>query len=179
MILLDSTETRQLTKLLMAAIFHDFSHSGGKLTDHENVKIAKQGFIDFNKSTAGNVVPINDTVGYLQIEYFSENEVEEICAIIDATEYSYAIPEKDLNACQLIIRECDLLQLFEQNRIQQIYLGLMKELNVKSFGDMIAGEMKFIASAYKFKTEYAQKIFSENINDVNNELEILNQIFNK
>lgn len=143
---------KEIKNLLIAALFHDFNHSGGKLKDSENVKNAILAFEEHSKQ------PKEDNL--------------KIIEIIKATEYPYVISEDKLNIYQKIIRDADLLQSFEDNYIQQITIGLgMQEmgLDVKS---ILIGQENFLKNI-KFHTFPAKMEYSAKMPGLLKDLEFL------
>lgn len=125
-------------KNLISAIFHDFNHSGGKLTDDLNVKEAISSFLKYSKET-------NDTN-------------KDIINIIKATQYPYIISESDLIISQKIIRDADLLQMVEPNSLNQVIRGLLiHELKVP-YEKLKETQLNFIKGV-KFYTDYAKDKF--------------------
>lgn len=130
--------------LLIAGLYHDWSHSGGKLTDKENVDIAISGMVC---SFVFNEVEGNT------------NDIEEITNIIKATEYPYVIPHDELSLLQKIIRDCDLLMYFEDNWLHQVIMGLKEEMNL-TIEKVLFGVITFIHEM-KFSTTYGQEIYNQ------------------
>jgi len=73
----------------IAAIFHDFNHSGGKLKDNDNIMLALKGLKE-----------------YLHEEDMMDR-YEEIASIIEATEFPHK--DIDLDILQMIIRDADTM----------------------------------------------------------------------
>lgn len=121
--------------LAIAAIFHDFGHSGGKLKDDENVKNAINSFLS------------------MSLEEQDVNDL--IVEIIKATEYPYVIPDDKLTIYQKVIRDADLMQTFEKNYLQQNWLGLSQELGADFL--TFLGKSKEFWDNVKFHTDYAKK----------------------
>lgn len=91
----DNITDRSVRNLLVAALFHDFNHSGGKMNDIENIKVAIDNFNLYLTTNATD-------------KYFDE-DVSEIRKYIHATCYPY-IKINDLSIYELIIRDADLVQ---------------------------------------------------------------------
>lgn len=138
--------------LYLAALFHDFGHSGGKLSDTENIKIAKKGFREFAKQ--------ENLGGGMRLA------VEQI---IDATEYPYNlnIPHSKASKLQKIIRDADMMQQYERNWVSKSTLGLAREggLDPKEFipyQRRFLEELKFLTkSANRFKQKHWSRIVHE------------------
>lgn len=127
---------KELRELLIAAIFHDVNHSGGKKTDDVNIKNSKKIIKLFIESED------------IEVDLDSVNE------IIDATQYPYEIDGKDLNIRQGIIRDADLMQVFEYNWIHQNIAGLSSEIGL-DFLDFVKPQRKFLDSA-EFNTKWGK-----------------------
>lgn len=103
---------RKMRNLLIAAIFHDFNHSGrARGNDHAEIEIALM-------MLRAHILP-EDLL-----------ELENISDIIRATEFPYVIAEQDLTLSQEIIRDADMSQNFSFVWLQQSWLGLAEELGL-------------------------------------------------
>jgi hypothetical protein len=131
----------------IAALFHDFNHSGGKLKDDENIELAltalKEYLDDTNKSDLYN----------------------DVKKIIIATEF----PHKDinLNLTQKIIRDADTMGGISKD-CMSVAKALAKELN-KTFEDFIPTQIKFLQSA-KYNTDYCNQLLANNKEKIIKEL---------
>jgi len=152
-------EGRNAKWTMIAAIMHDYNHSAGKQKDDKNVADAKEGIKQMLKKE-----DIDAT----------EDNVEFIDKLLDATQYPYIIESKDLNKYQKIIRDADLTQVFEYNWIQQNIFGLSKELNMTVI-DFLKGQRKFL-EAVEFNSEYGKKLMKERWKQVMKEFEELEKI---
>jgi len=123
-------------ELLLAALFHDVNHSGGKEKDSVNVK---------------NAIDIFSKFFNLNLKY-SNCDIYEIINIIKATEYPYVIEPVNMSLRELIIRDADLMQVGEYNWIQQNMLGLSQEMNI-TLDKMIAGQTIFLTNS-SFNTKW-------------------------
>lgn len=106
---------KDLRELLISAIFHDVNHTGGKEKDDVNIENSKKimkKFVDSQK---------------IDVDIDVMNE------ILDATQYPYVIDSDKLNLKQSIIRDADLMQVYEYNWIHQNILGLFIFLNWNEF----------------------------------------------
>jgi len=129
---------REMRNLLIAAIFHDFDHSGIMGNDGLNIERSIRG---------------------LQKYIAQEDKVDlgSICDIIRATEF----PHKVLSgSCPLlfgIIRDADLAQALDVTWIQQVVFGLAKEWGKKPI-EILDGQEAFL-SGIKFNTDWARQMF--------------------
>ncbi len=146
----------QFECVLLAALFHDANHSGGKLSDAENVQIAKEFAREFYK------------------DYYMHGGKKEIDEIIDATQYPYIIEYDKLNNLQKIIRDADLMQIYEPDWVYQYAYGLSQEMNT-DLKD-IPAKAKTFFSTIKFQTEFGKKMQREKWGHVMQKLEILESI---
>lgn len=153
----ENLDKKEMKNLLLAAIFHDFNHSMGKKKDDENIKVVKKEirkFIDSEK-----------------IEDVDLNEVDKI---LDATQYPYVLDNKDLNLSQKIIRDSDLMQIFEYNWIHQNVFGLSSELKIDVV-DFLSSQRKFLENC-EFQTDFCKKIKKERWKQVMKEFDMLEKI---
>jgi len=142
---------------LVAAMFHDFNHSEGKNKDDKNVADAKKGVREFAEKN-----------------HITNLDLEFIDKMLDATQYPYVIENKDLNKYQAIIRDADIMQLFEYNWLQQTILGLSKELNL-SVEEFLKGQKKFM-DGVEFISDYGKKMKKEKWSQIVKEVEVLEKI---
>jgi HD superfamily phosphodiesterase len=134
----------------IAALFHDFGHSGGELIDSENIDIA-----------------LDELKKYLNIinESDSYNDIKKI---INATEF----PHKDLelNILQKMIRDADTMGGIDSDFIN-IVKSLAKEYG-KTLKEFIPNQIKFINTT-KFNTEYCDNLLKDNKDRIIEELKKL------
>jgi len=147
--------------LVCAALWHDFNHTQGRQVDKINVQYAKDEFLIWWKSTKNKYVEINPI---------------NVLKIIDATQYNgmeqgYEIPAADLTLEQKIIRDADLLQYLEKNRISQVYLGLSFEMNV-SLIELLQNAPKFINSIIP-NTDWMKRQWEDGKQEILEEFKIL------
>ena len=135
--------------LLVSALFHDFSHSGGVHSDKENVANA----------IAGLERCLDECT-----EYSSKlNWLKSSCAsVIRATEYPYVIPDEDLDLRQRIIRECDILVAFFDDVFLQNIIGLSAEMRMTDVPKYVMDWLKFIMdSSKKFQLKYSLDVIDK------------------
>lgn len=147
----------EIRNILLAALFHDFNHSGGKLKDIENINLAKTGLSEFLSEE-------NDT----------DIKVEFVNFLIDITEYPYTIESSKLTIHQKILRDADILQsFFLNNYMQDVVLGLAKELN-KTPKEAIETQFNFLSNL-SFSTDYANTLFNERKLEIMDNLNLINR----
>lgn len=136
----DSLTPRQMRNLLIAALFHDFDHPGNKGHDDLNIARAVRG---------------------LRKHLLSEDEphVEDIVALIQATEYPYTVDSKYLELSALILRDADMGQAFSVAWIQQVVFGLSAEWSMTPT-QLMEMQPKFIGGI-RFHTEWGRETFSQ------------------
>lgn len=138
---LNIVETKEL---VIAALFHDFNHSGGKLTDKENINLV---LTELDK--------ISDMFAKHDIE------LQKIKDMVYITEFPFVHFPKTLQ--QKIIRDSDLMQSF--STLEMVINGLAEELTHK-FGkklskkEMCDGQIKFMEESI-FYTSWGLKIFEK------------------
>lgn len=108
----DALSPRQMRNLLIAALFHDFDHSGQMGHDDLNIARAIRGL---RKHALAADLP------YL----------EEIAELIRTTEYPHMTPPEKLDLCGKILRDADVSQAMSVAWIQQVVFGLAAEWNKK------------------------------------------------
>ena len=121
-------EGKSRINLLVAALFHDYNHSQGELSDGENVKAAIEGVKKWYASNEMNQTSVN---------------LNKVIDIIKATEYPYVIKKEDLTLVQGIIRDADLMPALETDWMGNIIVGLATEMKVDSFTRMADGQRAF------------------------------------
>ena len=141
--------------ILIAALFHDFSHSMGKEKDDVNIKVAIDGLILWADKNKCNYEIIRN--------------------IIKATEYPYKIESSELSIRQQIIRDADLRMCLCENYIQQIIFGLGAEMK-KTTQEMIDGQIGFLSNI-KPATEWFEKEWSERKSGLLEELRLLSETY--
>ncbi len=131
----------------LAALFHDYNHSGGKLKDDENIEIALDELKKYLDTT-------NKTDLYKNIK-----------KIIKVTEF----PHKDieLDILQKIIRDADTMGGITDGW-GSVVKSLAKEYN-KSLKDFIPTQIKFIENA-KFNTDYCNELLKSKKEEIIEEL---------
>jgi len=137
--------------LAVAAIFHDYDHSGSGKDDDINIKRAVDAFVKFNL----------DVKKFGEFSsYFNEEETEVIIDLIKATRYPYINNTETL--LQEIIRDSDILQgIFADDYINKIVLGIAKENGIPE-DKMISGQIGFLKST-KFCTDWATNMYSKEL----------------
>jgi len=132
-------DTRIFRNLLIAAMFHDFDHSG-----------AANGRDDLE---------IQRSIRALRQYILSEDEpcFDKISSYIEATEYPYVVPTDKLTLPMRILRDADISQGLSVAWLQQIIFGLSQELDVDPL-EMLKQQSGFLGKAVFF-SEWGQKKF--------------------
>lgn len=141
-------------ELYLAALFHDYAHSGGKLSDDINIINALEGLYLFHKANP-------------------EFDLNITSKIIRATEYPYSIQDNELELFeQKIIRDADMCYLFQPLSIVKLYSGLRSEFNT-DYNIFLTNQYNFLSNI-KFNTEYHNNLWQNEVKDMRlNELELL------
>lgn len=143
---LSPTQTRAL---VVAALFHDFDHSGGSLSDEKNIELALKG-LSLAQVTERVATPLSD------------QELAQAVSAIKITKYPF---EKQPDTIlERIIRDADLMQIYEESTplIRQQYLGLKSEIekarNVKYGAQEYAtGQDQWLKDNVVWYTAWAQR----------------------
>ena len=131
----------------LAALFHDFDHSGGKLKDSENIELALVALKEF-------LVIINKSDLY-----------DDIKNIIIATEFPHL--DIDLDILQKIIRDADTMGGIIEGW-KSVVTNLASEYN-KSIEEFIPTQIKFLYNV-KFNTDYCNGLLKNNKEKIIEEL---------
>ena len=131
----------------LAALFHDFNHSGGKLVDKENIKLALVALQEF----------LNE-IGKLDLYDDIEN-------IIIATEFPHL--DMELDILQKIIRDADTMGGIIEGW-QSVVSNLASEYN-KTLVEFIPSQIKFL-DVVKFNTDYCNQLLQSNKEKIIKEL---------
>lgn len=153
---------RDVRNLLIAALFHDFNHTGKSGPDSENISRAIAGL-------CMNILPED------------KNWLVDIIEIIQATEYPHKTNDKDINLCCQIIRDADKSQSFSIAWIQQVIFGLSHEWNkpdtpftpqmVLERQDQYHKNLTFATAWARY--EFPKKVIDKKLEEVSALLEIL------
>jgi len=138
--------TPSTRNLLVAALFHDFDHAGGKQSDDVNIEKAILGFENFIESTTHTL------------------DIEMIKSLIRVTQFPFIrIP---VTIEQKILRDSDVLQAAECNWFEQVVVGLRKEFANSGItmtdAEMIKNSNDFYGSLELF-TVWGRKKYEEEL----------------
>lgn len=115
---------RSIRHLILAALFHDFDHTGGKSTDDININRALKGLQLYEDNFFSDITSI---------------ETLEVKEFIRATEYPYVMEPICIE--QKIIRDADLMQCLRPTWKEMIIDGLRQEMSIKLGKDLTEEEM--------------------------------------
>ena len=125
---------QSIRHLVVAALFHDFAHTGGKEKDAVNITRAVRGLWSLADRSTGRTVAKG-------IDMF---EVEEL---IGVTEYPYVLDPMCIE--QKVLRDADLMQSFRPTWKEMIVRGLREEISISlnrvlTETEMVEGQLKFL-----------------------------------
>lgn len=125
---------RSIRHLILAALFHDFAHSGGKQTDTSNITKAISAVNQFEYNWSRT--PDKDSI-----------DLREVKQLIYVTEYPYVLDPVCIE--QKIIRDADLMQGLRSTWKEMIIDGLRIEMSIRlgkelTQEDMCLGQVKFL-----------------------------------
>ena len=137
-----SLTPRRIKNLLLAAMFHDFDHSGRLGDDDLNITRA---------------------IRALERCILPEDKpwLEEISHMMRVTEFPYVIADEKLNLYEQIIRDADMSQSFNVAWVQQVIFGLASEWNKKPI-EVFKLQEPFI-NGIKFRTEWTRQTFPQEV----------------
>jgi hypothetical protein len=155
----EKLKSRQVRNLLIAAMFHDFDHSGRPGHDDLEIERAIRG---------------------LRQHILDEDraELDEIELLIRNTKFPYDVSSYELDLSSQILRDADLSQALGGVWMQQVLFGLGEEMNVTPM-QMLETQTGFLRKL-SFSTAWAQAKFPEEVVDgkvreVHGLLEILSE----
>ena len=142
----------------LAALFHDFNHSGGKLKDSENIELALAALKEFIDTITKSDMWYNRKM----VNMLVYNSIEKI---ITATEFPHL--DIDLDILQKIIRDADTMGGIIDGW-QSVVKNLASEYN-KTLVEFIPTQIKFLNSV-KFNTDYCNQLLKDNKDQIITEL---------
>ncbi len=136
----DELSPGQIRNILIAAIFHDFNHSGRTGDDDLEIERALRRLRMY--------IHDSDRASLSGIE-----------GMIRATQFPYQVMDVELPLGALILRDADMSQTFSVAWFQQVILGLGEEMGM-GHEQMLAMQPGFIRSV-KFLTAWGKETFSQ------------------
>lgn len=150
---------RECRNMLIAALFHDFDHSGMFGQDDLNIERAIRGL-------RSAVLPEDKAF------------IDDIALLISYTEFPYTKEPEASNLCAQIMRDADMMQAMSSAWIQQVVFGLAREWG-KTPIDVLRGQIGFLQNL-KMHTTWGKKLCSaETINQKIQEVVELLEIFDE
>ena len=132
---------RQARNLLIAAMFHDFDHTGRSGDDDLNIELAL-------RALRKHILP-EDKEGQVSIE-----------DAISGTQFPYNVFAEDMTLIAQILRDADVSQAFSTSWIQQM-AGLAEEMGI-SFVKFLPMQIAFLENL-KHDTEWGEFLFKATI----------------
>jgi len=132
----DRLSPREIRSLLIAALFHDFDHTGKHGPDSINIELALQA---------------------LDRHLLPEDRNQGIESLVSATEFPYTLGTDGLDLMARILRDADLGQAFSVAWIQQVIFGLSTEWG-KDPLDLLRLQEPFHRNL-RFQTEWGSLTF--------------------
>lgn len=136
----DKLTPREMRNLLIAALVHDFDHTGDSYDDAVNIKRA-----------------INGLFFHLADEDI--DDFDNISYIVRCTQFPYELPSDKISLLGQIIRDADLSQNFSVAWIQQVVFGLSEEWGNKTPLQVLEMQEKFMRDVLHYHTEWGQQKF--------------------
>jgi hypothetical protein len=139
----------------LAALFHDFNHSGGKLKDSENIELALVALKEF----------LVTRINFSRVTINKSELYDDIENIIIATEFPHL--DIDLDILQKIIRDADTMGGIIDGW-KSVVANLASEYN-KTLEEFIPTQIKFL-DTIKFNTDYCNGLLQSNKEQIIEEL---------
>ena len=137
----DIMTPREMRNLLIAALFHDYDHSG--LTGDDDLNIMRA---------------VRAEIKYVLTEdapWFGD-----IATLIKATRYPHEVPTAELSLGGQVLRDADMCQALSIAWIQDVVIGLAAEWRVQPI-EALRREVKFLENL-SFFTEWGKERFPQN-----------------
>jgi hypothetical protein len=138
----DQISPRTLRNMLIAALFHDYNHSGKSGNDAYNIEYAIHGLKTF-------ILDEDRTC------------IEEISEYIRGTQFPHL--DMELTLAGKILRDVDITYTLSDTWIQTVGFGLAQEIGISTEA-MLRGQEAFLKSLH-LETEWAKKEFGSKIED--------------
>lgn len=146
-------------QLMLATMFHDFGHTGGMMSDRENIKRsvkALKRFVLVDSKVINKKVTkkYKDSIGFM---------LWGAVALIDVTEYPFV--KNPVNKMEFIMRDADLLYTTVRGEPEVVMEALRTEIERSqgkaiSYADMAAGQQAFMSKVRMF-TATGERIWNE------------------
>jgi hypothetical protein len=124
--------------LLIAALFHDFNHTGKPVSDSVNIQLAKA-------SLKKHLLPED------------RRDFGFILKLIDGTEYPHKVPSDECTLAGKVLRDADLCQALDVAWVQQVAFGLSAERGITPREALLMQD-RFLSNI-SFETEWAKERF--------------------
>lgn len=133
---------KEMRRLLIAAMFHDFDHPGRSGNDDLNIEISIRGLRKF--------IHANDV-----------KELNNIEQLIRTTQFPHVVKAEQLSLFGAILRDADLSQGLSPVWVQEIIFGLSSEMCIDPI-DVFKMQAGFFSNL-KFLTEWGRLRFPESL----------------
>ena len=160
-----SPSKREMRNLLVAAIFHDFDHTGKA--------------IDEKGKAVPDSINIARAIEGLQRYILPEDQLyfDSIASLIRVTEFPYKVSSIELPLLCQIIRDADISHSLSHTWLQQVVFGLAEEQKKTPF-EILKDQGNFYRKFLKFTAQWAKEKFRQSeidrkIAEVEAHLEIL------
>jgi len=140
---------RDLTKLVLASIAHDYNHSGGRTSDAENIQQAIHAVKQFAKPSLSELTP-DDEAQIVEAVACTEYDLEKGFVMEPTTPIAMALRDADL---------CTMFHVWQEEGLTQVH-GLFLEINDRrnlhaeekvTWGGFLLQQAQFLTAA-KFYT---------------------------
>ena len=149
-------DPRTLRNMLIAALMHDYNHTGRTGDDTINIELAIRGFEE--NMLLEDVPYMNDIIFLIRATQFPHKEIE------------YSLPA-------FILRDADVAYTLNDSWIHIVNIGLSQELNITA-EKMLKFQETFL-SGMKLYSEWGKKEYSEKIKErIQEAKEMVNAIYN-
>lgn len=165
-----SNVDEDMCRAIVAGMFHDINHSGGKITDFANVEHAEAMFLYFREQVIEGKIPMNNRMKALMFaDLYPREEGNTIAAAIRATHWPW-LPLRDMTYAQKCLRDADLLYSIDTDLDPvAIAKGLYEEVNAirkekLSQLTFLENQKKYLNTCPKMQTPAGEVLFEIGLN---------------
>ena len=135
-------EPRTFRNMLIAALFHDYNHTGRAGNDSVNIRLALDGL-------RTHILPQD------------EDWFDDISSYIKATEFPHS-HDKELSLAENIMRDADISYTLSDSWIQLVAFQLNREMNL-SPEEMLKSQEPFMRHVLKFSTDWGKEKYADKL----------------
>tara|TARA_R110000772_G_scaffold17946_1_gene49785 strand:- start:35538 stop:36308 length:771 start_codon:yes stop_codon:yes gene_type:complete len=162
---MDMLDDDKAEALLLAALFHDYQHTQGELSDNINVIRSWRGLKHF----LINLHPLGAEPLGVYDRYY-----DFMRRLIYSTEYPHVIKNEDLTTYQAILRDADMCPTFEYDWFKNCVFGISKEWDLDTIE--FVSQSKGFVKGMNMITPYGKMVYKTQIDALISDYELYEEI---